>query len=224
MKALKYIMLVFIIAAASFGIFKRQSYTDLTKEEDYLQLLDVAELSEGLTVSCCNQLAKSLPDSPVILRVSAVSEAEHLFWAGRQKVSIQEIYAGSGFEAGQEIYVTFSNWSLKLDEDRNSIQRGFVNVMKSGYDYLVFISKRIEALDEAVPVYSLNDDTCIAPVFCYEDQSNIIAPTCGSSTYVPYRQVENNEFFAESEAALIAWENFKAKMLSAFPVNQTAFH
>ena len=213
-------MLGVIIVVTLFGIVKRQSYTDLTKEENYLQQFDVAELSENLAIKGCNELAKILPDSPIILRVSTVAEVEHLFGASRQKVCIQEIFAGSDLvDEGQEIYITFNRWLLILDEERTSIQRGFTNVMKVGYDYLVFISEKVETLYETIPVYSLVDVTYIAPMFCYEEQFNVIAPTRGISTYVPYSQVMDNEFFAESEEALNAWIKLKKDMISYYHVS-----
>jgi hypothetical protein len=206
-----------ILAAVVFGVVKRQTYTDWTKEEDYLERLQVAELLEKIAISSCDELSRTLPDCPVILRVSVTGDIEHLFHTGRQKVCVQEVYAGSGPEIGQEIYLTFSSWSVSLDGDLDSIERGFVNIMKVGYEYLVFVSEKRESLEKSIPVYVIYNGSFIAPVFCYESQSNVIVPTKGETTYVPYAQVRNNEFFAVSETALEALEKLKSEMLSAYP-------
>lgn len=117
----------------------------------------------------------------------------------------------------------FSNhWSLSLDGNPNSIERGFVNIMRVGNEYLVFVSQQVDVLNESIPVYQLYDDSYITPVFCYENQSNIIVSPGGDTTYVPYTKVRNNEFFAETETALDAWEKLKSEMLLAYPINKNS--
>lgn len=203
-----------LIASAAFGMIKRQSYTDILKEENYLEQLEVAELGEELSKRSCAQLAEILPDAPIILRVTAVEDIEHLFYAGRQKVKIQEVYVGSGLKAGDEIYLTFDSWSISVD---NSVQRGFINVLKKEYEYLAFISEEIDTLYETIPVYKLYGNNIIAPVFCYEDLQNVIVLTQGESTGVPYELVKDNEFFATTKGALEAWKDLKEKVLSDYP-------
>lgn len=211
-----------ILAAAVFGGIKRQSYTNLTKEENYLEQLQVAELPEQFAIYSCNELSQALPNSSIILRVSVTGDIEHLFGVSRQKVCVQEVYAGSGLEMGQEIYLFSKHWSLSLDGNPNSIERGFVNIMRVGKEYLVFVSQQAEVLNESIRVYQLYDDSYITPVFCYENQSNVIVSPEGETTYVPYAQVRSNEFFAQTEAALEAWDKLKSEMLSAYPINKSS--
>lgn len=211
-----------ILAAAIFGGIKRQSYTNVAKEENYLEQLLVAEIPEKFAIANCEKMSSDLPKSPIILRVSVTGDIEHLFLASRQKVCIQEVYAGSGLEIGQEIYL-FAG-SLSVHTKPYFIARGFVNIMQVGKEYLVFISKKIEALNESMPVYkTIDEEFFITPIFCYENQSNVIAPTEGDTTYVPYTKVRNNEFFGETEGALDAWEKLKSEMLSAYPINNTIY-
>ncbi|MBO5056193.1 MAG: hypothetical protein J6C64_07560 [Lachnospiraceae bacterium] len=205
-----------ILAAAAFGIVKRQSYTNLAEQGNYMEQLQVAEIPEKLAIRSCSELAEKLPDAPIILRVRAEEEIEHLFQTGRQKVHIQEVYAGESLKTGEEIYLFSEHWRLSLTGEPDSIERGFVNVMEVGTEYLVFAAGQVQGLDTAVPVFELYDDFLIAPVFCYEDRDNVIVPVGEESTYVPYRDVKNNEFFAETEKALLAWEELKEKMISAY--------
>lgn len=208
-----------ILAAAVFGIVKKQSYTNLTEQENYMEQLQVAEIPEKPAISSCSEMAEKLPDAPIILRVRAEEEIEHLFQTGRQKVHIQEVYAGEDLKAGEEIYLFSGHWCLSLTGEPDSVERGFVNVMEVGTEYLVFAAGQVQGLDTAVPVIELYDDFLIAPVFCYEDRDNVIVPAGEESTYVPYRDVKNNEFFAETGAALQAWEELKGKMISAYQAN-----
>jgi hypothetical protein len=63
----------------------------------------------------------------------------------------------------------------------------------------------------------LYDEFYIAPVFCYEEHQNVIIPTSGDSTYVPYKEVMDNEFFVTSEETLQVMNALKNQMLSLYP-------
>lgn len=205
-----------ILAAAALGIVKKQSYTNLTEQGSYMEQLQVAEIPEKLAIRSCSEMALELPDAPIILRVRAEAEIEHLFQTGRQKVYIQEIYKGEGVKEGEEVYLFSDHWRLSLTGEPDSVERGFVNVMEVGTEYLVFITGQVQGLDVAAPAFKLYDDFLIAPIFCYEDRDNVIVPTGKETTYVSYKDVRNNEFFAETEEALQAWEELKEKMISAY--------
>ena len=97
--------------------------------------------------------------------------------------------------------------------------RGFVNIMDTGVEYLVFLTGEVEDLSGDTQVYQLYDDALIAPVFCYESRSNEIVPTNGETTYVLYAEVKNNEFFGEDETAVEAFEQLKETMLEKYPKN-----
>ncbi|MCM1468584.1 MAG: hypothetical protein NC086_10600 [Alistipes sp.] len=206
-----------VLAAAVFGMVRKKSYTNITGNENYLEQLYVAEIPEAFAVNCCEQMSLELPEMNYILRVQAVGEVEHLFGVSRQRVSIQEIYKGNGLETGQEIYIYSERWRLSLTGEYPSIERGFVNVLDSGSEYLIFAECEITVPNEEIPVFELYDDMAIAPVFCYEDKENVIAPTAGDTSYVFYQQVRDNEFFAETEDALEAWKQLKMKMLAMYP-------
>ena len=206
-----------VIAAAIFGLIKRQSYTDIVNKENFMEQMLIAELSAKLTENVCTELCQTLPTAPIILSVSPVEDMEYMFKTGRQKVCIHEVHMGDGLDVGQEIYVTFSRWSVMLLEKYDTVQCGFVNTMKKGNEYLVFLSDKIDGLDNLI-VYSLFGESVIAPIFCYEELENVIAPTHGTTTYVTYSSVKNNEFFAETEEALQIWKGLKAEMLGLYPL------
>ena len=92
------------LAAMAFGMVKKQTYTDLAGQEDYLEQVQVGEITEDLARIACTAMAESLPDSPIILRVEVVGGIEHLFQADRQRAVIRQVYAGSGLENGDEIW------------------------------------------------------------------------------------------------------------------------
>jgi hypothetical protein len=80
----------------------------------------------------------------------------------------------------------------------------------------VFCDEQISS-GRDTPVYRLYDETRTTPVFCYETIENVIIPTReGESTYVPYEQVRDNEFFANDKETLDAWDGLKGMMIRRY--------
>ena len=211
-------------AALAFGIAKRQTYTDLTKQEDYLDRLMVAELPESIAVSTCEDMMKGLPDAPVILRVEVTGEIEQLFMASRQKAIVREIYAGDGIEKDEEVYLFSDCWGMSLDGGFNSIERRFVNILDVGTEYLVFAGEVAEIPETDLKSVKLYDeDFLISSIFCYEERQNTILPTSGDTTYVPYKDVRENEFFVTTEKALQSVEELKSEMLRLYPADSPVY-
>lgn len=221
----RYLLLILticsVLAAMTFGIIKRQTYTDMTKEEYYLAQLQVGELPENIAEVQCDRMRQSLPEAPLIIRVEVTGEIEHSFKVDRQKAVVREIYAGSGLEKNEEIYIFSDHWKLSLDgnpnsTERGSIERGFVNIMDVGTEYLIFAKAVVENPTADIPLVKVYDDFTIAPVFCCEERQNTAIPTGEENTYVPYRDVMDNEFFGTSERALQLMEELKAQMLQLY--------
>ena len=218
-KILHMITLAILISSGILGFIKKQSYTDLRTQDNYLEQLKVAVMSEDLAVNVCQKMADSLPDCPIILRVTAISDVEHLFWSGRQKVRIEHIYRGTELDEGEEIYIGGEMWNLRLwDKSKQSVGCGFVNYLKQGTEYLIFSTGRIEGMDGINPVYILYDESILTPVFSYDTIKNVpIAIQNSSDKSVTYGQAKSNEFFGETDLAIESWENLKADMLDKFP-------
>lgn len=216
-KLLLFFTVCVFLSVMAFGIVKKQTYTDLVKQENYLAQIQAAELAESIAENECAVMSQSLPNSAIILRVEVTGEIEHLFQVDRQKVVIKEVYAGNELEKGEEIYIFSKHWQLVLDGNPNSIERGFVNIMEVGTEYLVFAEAVSEDIETGALVVKLYDDFYITPVFCYEEHQNVIMPISGDTTYVSYKDVMDNEFFVTSEEALQIVETLKSQMLSLYP-------
>lgn len=216
MRILTTVTILAIAAAGIFGTVKRQTYTDITHETDYMDKLQVAEIPGELAVRVCADMEKSLHDLPVIIKVRFIGDTEFLFGTSRQKICVQTVYAGDGIDAGDEFYIS-AGWSIIIEEDLSSAELGFVNLPKADKDYLVFLSGKIDTLDKSVPIYKVYDEYPIVPLFSYENVENTIFPVNEENTYVPYGKVKANDFFTTSEAGLAAWEKLKNKMLAAYP-------
>lgn len=211
------IVLGIISLAAVFGLYKKQTYTDVAKFPGYINSFAVAQLSEKMAIEECEKLEKILPESPIILKVYAVEPIEHLFKISRQKVQIDTVYTGSDLNTGDYIYITSNRWKLNTTGEPPSIERGFVNVMKEGDAYLVFLTEKMETLDnEEIPVYRIVEESVLLPVFSFDEHENTVAEIgeYQHSSYVQYEKVKDNEFFAATEGALNAMLELKQKLIS----------
>ena len=99
-KLLLFFTISVVMAAVMFGITKKQTYTDLVEQGNYLEQLQIAELTENIAENQCVAMQQRLSDAAIILRVEVIGEIEHLFQVDRQKVVIQEVYVGNGLERG----------------------------------------------------------------------------------------------------------------------------
>ena len=205
------------LAAMAFGMIKRQTYKDIFEQENYLDQLAVAELPEDFVERQCAILNEKLPQVPVILRVEVKGGIEHLFHVDRQKIIIREVYAGDGLAAGEEYYLYSRSWSVSLNGYIDTLERGFVNILKVGEEYLIFATEVLQDLNEDLPAIKLYDEYLISPVFCYEECENVISPLLGDTLAVSYKDVKDNEFFSASEKGIEMLEEFKGKMLSLYP-------
>lgn len=226
-----------VLAAGVFGVVKRQTYTDITKEENYLDKLQVALFPEDMLENTCKIMEKNVEDAPIIFKGEPSGEIEHLFQTGRQKMKVVQVYKGDTIKSGDEIYVYSERWQLCLGEEPESVERGFINVMKEGKEYLVFLSKQMEEHYLDIPVYKTYqpgdmdenkgevgtasyEDFMIAPVFCYENmEHNIPTLVNDENTYVPYSEVRDNEFFGMNENSYVLWEQLKERVLEKYKLS-----
>lgn len=212
--------ILFTVILGVWGWSYTDSYTDVTRESNYMDSMLVAEIPEAFAIEDCKNLNEMLPSVEYILSVTPSEEYEQLFGIGHQKVIITGVYSGDELVPGQEIYITTNRWNLFLFEGERSAERGFVNVMKFGAEYLVFGSEVLNFENENTIVLRLYEDSYIAPIFCYDEMTNVIAEVSGNTTYVSYRSVRNNEFFACTEDAIGEWLILKKNMLDLYPMEK----
>ena len=216
-KIIAVVTILTLIGVTGFGMYVKKEYTDLSNEDGYLDKLYVAELTYDLASEECDLLKNELPLSNLIIRVKVTGDLEHLFKADRQKAEICEIYKGEDLKIGEEIYLISDNWSLVTTYEPMSLQRGFVNILNTGSEYLVFCDRIVIEAPEKIPVAMICEDYFFTPVFSYDDHTNIIVPVSEDSTYVSYEFVRDNEFFAASQEALECMLELKSELLSLYP-------
>ena len=188
-----------------FGIFEKRTYTNIAEDKSYLDELYVAQLPENICLEETENLSVNLPQVPVIIRVSVLEDVEHIGGTSRQLVKVEDVYKGTEPAVGQDIY-----------SEPYSIERGFVNIMEVGGEYLVFIENQVDGLGEKIPVYQVYVENAFTPIFSYQEHENNICETGGESTYVKYNQVCENEFFATTQKGMDALVGLKKEMIEKY--------
>lgn len=224
MRVIKKLLFPVLVLALTvgFGIFggvNRQSYTDVTSQPDYLSQFAVAEIPANICVETCPELEVTLPEAPLILRVTPVSELVPEFGIFRFRFRVEAVYQGDAVAAGEEIWVASESWDILVEQTGGRyVECGFTNIPQQGREYLIFLSDRVEEGEDG-PVYFIQTSGLVAPtpMFCYEAIPNIVVETDGFSTYVPYSAVADNEFFATTQAGLDAMAELKEAMLERYP-------
>ena len=178
-------------------------------------ILISAALSSGGTPFLAYAKAVTHPNHAVVCE----QNIDELFYVSRQPVTVSKVFKGEALSEGDEIYLTSSSWRLLVNSSFRAIERGYVNIMKPGAEYLVFISEQVGESND-VPVYSLNSVSIVAPVFCYEDSQNVILPVPSGNTYVPYKEVQGNEFFVTSQESLDMILALKDEFIQKYPMSE----
>lgn len=212
---------VIIIGIAAFGIHQKQSYTNLFSKPDALNSFQVAEFPEAMIPTISGQLLEELPKSSIIIRGIATGEKDYLFRVNQQTVSIQQVYqGGDDIQPGEEIHVASRTGFVFRDNPNGRLaELGFVNEMRAGMEYLIFLEKKIDTLktDDQRDVYRLAE-ALITPIFGYEDRENVIVDVSQNySTYVDYSSVSGNEFFMTTQTGLNEIINIKRQLLIKYP-------
>lgn len=207
-----------ILAAGVWGYSKKQTYTDITAEENYLEKLNVALLLEEMTIMDCERIANEIPNAPVVVKGEPVGDREELYGTSQQKIKITKVYKGDNLQIGDEIYISTRSGGLRLYDEPKTAECGFVNVMKKNREYVVFLLGKVENTNTTNPVYEFYGESFIRPIFCYDDEGmeKKIVPVGEEDTYVPYAEVKNNEFFGATEKAHEVWGELKEKVFEVY--------
>lgn len=218
LSALLYMPLaIMAVAAVVLGLAGRRSHTDYGAMPNCIEMFQPAEIPESFAVSVSERLKTELPESNIVLKVRATGEQKYMFQIFQQGAQVTQIFKGPEDLQDQIIWLTDSSW--RLYPDGMQADTGFVNLMREGKEYLVFLDGEMDttAARQDRPVYRALEHSLIAPVFCYENFENVaVEPPDEECTYVPYESVKDNEFFAVTEKGIEAMEDLKHSMLALY--------
>lgn len=203
------------MGAMTIGLLGRKTFTDVCKEEDYISHLYVAELPEDIVETVVEELEEQLEKAPYILIVTPTKEMDYFFHSGCQEVLVQKVKKGPMELTDRIISLSFRSWSIVKYDKQITMQCGFVNRMQDGVSYLVFLEEPYEAANRK-EIYPFCADNFLATMFRTDNAENVVCQTDAFTTYVPYQEVCNNEFFVTTEKGLDMLLGFKQKMLERY--------
>lgn len=212
-------VLIVFLAAGVFGIVKRQTYTDITSESNYLDNLNVALIREKSVLSCCDLLYKEIKKLPIVLKVECVEEREYVFSAGHQKVRVKEIFKGKELVKEEEVYLYSGRWGFVFDTQPISAQVCYQELMQPGEEYLVCLTgNTVKIYGEDAIAYEVYGDLLLQPIFLYGEREHVPVELSESAdnTYVPYLNVKGNEMFSDTVAGYKAWLELKEKLFEIY--------
>lgn len=215
-RRLKIILLLVIFVSAAVGLYKKQSYTNITAEPNMMDHFTVAQLDIGMISDDFGEILKEeLLNSNIIIRARATGEIIHHYRLNEQYGEVLEVYRGDNHvDIGDEIGIISPGWLFFFDD--MSANMGFINFMEEGEEYLLFIEEKVDTLDPLDNTYVVVD-AIVSPVFSYKDKDNIIAKTEGEISYVPFSEVSQNEFFVNSNEVLDMLMGLKHDLIEEFP-------
>lgn len=207
--------ILFVLAAVA-GVINRQSFTNYTA--DGLVNFKVGLLHDSLVDSTIDYMEEELSNANYILRVRAGSGMEFLFGSTQEPVTVVEVYKGEDLGVGDKIKITRASSAMFMDN--MSVNMGFVNEMRTGDEYLVFLDYLIDTdTVKEKNVYMLSG-SIVTPIFSYSDRENTpVVPEDMSYTVVPYTEVENNEFFTITQYGVDRLNELKATLLEQYPAS-----
>lgn len=212
------VVIIVFLTAGVFGIVKRQTYTDITSESDYLDKFHVAVIPEERMLSACDFLYEKIQALPIVMKVKCVEEREYVFGAGHQKVHVEEIFKGSELVQEDELYL-YSDWTFVFHTPPATAEVGFQELMKPGEEYLVFLTgNTVKIYGEDTIGYEIYNDLVLKPIFHYGscEHTPVELDENVGHTYVSYLEVKGNEMFSDTVAGYEVWLALKEKLFAIY--------
>ncbi|MCI9369676.1 MAG: hypothetical protein HFH65_05045 [Lachnospiraceae bacterium] len=225
---IKYVLvitLIIVFVSMGIGIYCKSFYMDFNKEKHALDNFAVALISDNFFESQLQHMEENLDASNIILAVQCEDTFHYRYSCVTQKVKIVSVFKGENLKEGDVFEVARAATLLSLNEDAlfnkmPLINMGYINEMIPGKTYLIFLDRKLETYSERDIIYTQSDSFILAPIFCYENITNIPQnPEDEFSTYINYKKVKNNEFFIMSEESNEKVALMKDKLFSKYKLN-----
>lgn len=204
---------VMFLIAAILGVMCKNTFTNYNK----LAYFNVGELPGNMIPNLIKNESKVLEGSKYILKVTPLKDVEFDSLCTKQKVKVLSVFKGENVGAGDEFYVIKSDASLNCQEPRDT-NMNFVNEMKGGQDYLVFLDRKLIIPEKSNGIFFITPQTTIPPIYSYNDRENVIIPIPedAETTYVAYEKVRDNEFFVTNQNGLDELNAFKKELTDKY--------
>ncbi len=210
----------FLLISSIAGIYCRGQYTDVLN--DYIKSGDAGDykvsnvLDDDLEYAreIIEEQKQELDSAEYIVKAKMAGDPESVLFSTKWKLEILEVYRGENMQKGQKVeYITVS---ADYSKDHKLWGRSYVNLMREGEEYLVFMNKALET-DSDQMVY-LSPQGCDLRYFSLSERENVAVPEeCKKLDGQYYlNTVKENEFFAESRRVMEKMELLKEEMINTY--------
>lgn len=151
--------------------------------------------------------------SEYILKVRCKSDSIFVFKRTYQEVEVLHSFSGVG-DIKQGDVINISPAASYIFSDDGSLNMGFINEMRVGREYLVFLDEPKSSVELGITIYP-TVEFIMTMIFAYDDIENAVAET----GYVPYSVVATSEIFADDQSAINKFLKIKATFLEKYKVN-----
>lgn len=155
----------------------------------------------------------SLDKSKYILLVTCQSEIEFDFSCGSQKVRVDSVIKGSDAVSEDDVINI-----LKVDtifNELNSFNIGFINELKIGNQYLVFLDECL-TLNKNDTLFVYND-YIITPYFSVNEiNASPIESEVSDYYSAKYSNINNNDVFMMSSDSINKWNEFRKEVIDTY--------
>lgn len=206
-----------IVVSCSVGLYNKMDYADINEQENLWSRFSVAMLSDRLLDMQLELMEETLDTNPIILAVKCQESSYFDFHCITQKAEIVKVFCGDGLQSGDSIQIVRGNSEVYLSKNENmksELNMNFVNEMKIGNTYLVFLESKIA---NTKCLYQTSIDYIITPIFCYDTMENVYSEdTSEGIIVVDYDMVKNNEFFFKNKLSYDNMNMFKERLFEKY--------
>lgn len=219
---LKIVIVISVIAfvvAGGYGISKRGTYTNVNDSEMPRANFSVAVFPDNSidSISSPEEVEDNLMEkAESVIRVEALEISEFDFKISKQKVLVKEVLYGKEELEGTEITLIPKGGRIYGDIYK-SVNMGFCNEMAVGKEYLVYITERINTIDESENAYFIPKLNVYA-MFAYEPRES---KPLGKKSAVMYSEVSEYEYFVQTEEGLEALLNLRKYVMEKWGQSET---
>lgn len=208
-----------LCAAIVVGLIFRKNHRQIIKQDDngvgdvYVSLMD--EEMGDYYFEERDLFTRFMETSEYILKIRCTENPTFAYQSCLEHGEVLKVFKGDGsIETGDEINIYRGHYHLWIPENglvgEDSMNMCYTNFMKTGKEYLVFLSEKYNSELYEFDIYSLGD-LILPPAFCYEDLENVIVE---GTSQVKYSVVKENEYFVGNEQTEKQIYDFKHRVLS----------
>ena len=216
-----FIIIFFVLLGI--GLYVKSTYMNFNEETEPLSNFTVGIITDDMLSYQLENFKENLDSSNIIIAARCIDEPEFRYKTITQKVVITQIFKGSGIGVGDEIEISRSGNSIYWNSDDgsdNAINLGYVNVMKQGEVYLIFLDGRVQNNYDDNIIYKTGDKFAMAPIFCYTDlQTYSTEPMYEDYSVAWYEDVKDSEFFVSSDVDIEKLLNFKKEIIEKYSLD-----